>query len=202
MIYRKKKSCLTLLEVIIATFLSGILLAVVLQTYQIYIRQNREMKKQQESLFTYLLIKQRIDKLFSLLISHQDQAVVFTLPSKGSPSMCLCFLYEGSADPDPLFNGLLRSLLFVDENRRLCLTTWSLDRESLTEVLEEGVLHLSFSFFHKDTNSWQEDWPEIQTQLPLWVRLFYETPEGKKEIQFQAQIPESAISLHIPPSTV
>jgi|GEM_PF-1958099 len=190
---RKKKYSLTLIELLVAIFLTGILLTLLWQTYHVYVKQASLLRQKQQDVYKVLFVKQRIDKLFAQGIRCQSKTSLFTPKQRDGDSCSFCLLYEGGPDPDPSFNGPLRSLLYVDDRKRLCLATWSFDRKSTVEVLQEDILSFSLSYFHKDHKVWQQEWPETITQLPLWVRCTYTTPKGEEILTFQVQMPEDPI---------
>ncbi|MBS0627881.1 MAG: prepilin-type N-terminal cleavage/methylation domain-containing protein [Verrucomicrobia bacterium] len=173
---KKVKQALTLLEVNIAIFITGILLSALWGLYYNWYKSYDKAQKIQSELHNILFAKCRLEQIFDRVAKSKKDQFVFT-PEK---EVTLCLSYEGGPDPDPLFNKTLRSLLYKDDRGRFCFATWSPTLESRVEVLLDEVSSLEFFFFDLQTASWQSTWKEEIDHLPLWVKVYIKR-KGKEE---------------------
>ncbi len=189
---RKRKHPLSLLEVAVAISLTGILLSVLWSTYHTWYKTYIQMQKTQTQVHKHIFVKQRLEALSSLLAIPSKEEFLFTPSVKGEPPS-LCFYYKGEADPDPSFNSKLSSLLYVDNAKQLCLTTWNEEGKYRQEILRDGIYDLSFSFFDPQNNLWEPEWQENLSHPPLWVKVKIKTAEGDEEIQIRTALVEGPI---------
>jgi type II secretory pathway component PulJ len=170
---KKLKSYFTLLEVSIAIFLTGILLSSLWGFYHQSYKAQKAMQKELYKTHKELFLHQRLETLFAQIASPEELSSLFTPENSSSfSSPCLGFSYEHRIDPDPLFNGNARSLLYVDDKKRLNLATWPKNQEHCRiEILCTKVQELKISFFNQQTNNWQAAWEEEAFPLPLWVKI-------------------------------
>jgi hypothetical protein len=185
---RKAKHSLTLLEVAIALVLTGILLSVLWKVYHNWYKTYETVQVLQAKAHKKLFVKERLEKLSSAISTYHEGHMLFN-PSTES----LCFCYKGEADPTPSFNGMVRSLLYVDSAKQLCLASWSSSKESRIEVLKDRVSSLSFAFFDTQTRSWSDFWEESLDHLPLFVKVIIKTPEGEESYRLTTTITEGPI---------
>lgn len=185
-----KKHSLTLLEISVAFFLLGILLSSLWGLYQSYLTTYQKNQKTQTQIQKILFIKQRIDKLVSLVADpspiEEEKNYVFTPSEKIEGFQTLCLSYHNSPDPEPLFSGRVRSLLYLNPNKELCLSTWAPDKQLRTEILLQKTLAFSLSYFDPQTNLWREDWPSSFGHLPVWILLKIES-ETLLELRFKVE---------------
>jgi len=186
---KKKKNPLTLLEVTIAISITGFLLSALWGMYKNWYASYDKSMKMQAGLHRTIFFKQRLEHLFSSVANPFETNYIFTPKNQNS----ICFSYIGSPDPDPVFNKTVRSLLYIDVSKVLCLTTWSRDLQSRTEVLIDGVSELAISFFDRETGVWQPVWPEETDHLPLWVKLKVKTEKEEEDFVFKASHPKEPI---------
>ncbi len=166
---KKVKQALTLLEVNIAIFITGILLSALWGMYHNWYKSYEKAQKMQTNIHRTLFIKHRLEQVFSLVARTGKSHFMFSPSEEGEKSLCIS--YEGPVDPDPFFNKTLRSLLYKDELNRFCLATWASEEASRVEVLLDKVSLLEFFFFDTQTASWQTSWKEDLDHLPLWVKV-------------------------------
>ncbi len=186
---KKVKQALTLLEVNIAIFITGILLSALWGMYHNWYKSYEKAQKMQSNIHRTLFIKHRLEQVFSLVAKSSKNNFAFS-PSADNT---LCISYEGGADPDPCFNKTLRSLLYKDEANRLCLATWASDVQSRVEVLLDKVSLLEFSFFDTQIGAWQSFWPESLDHLPLWVKIHIKREKEQDTLIFRMQNPAEPI---------
>lgn len=185
---KRAKSALTLLEMSIAIFITGILLSSLWGMYHNWYKSYDKAQKTQIKLHRMIFLKHRLEQLFSQVAQPDKRPFLFT-PLQNT--LCLC--YEGGPDPELAFNKAIRSLIFLDESKRLCLTTFSEDRQSRTEVLLDKVSFLEISFFDPQINSWQMIWPEEVDHPPLWVQLKWKRELEEETLIFRSNHPMEPI---------
>lgn len=166
---KKVKQALTLLEVNIAIFITGVLLSALWGMYHNWYKSYEKAQKMQTNIHRNLFIKHRLEQVFSLVARPGKSHFMFTPSEQGEKTLCVS--YEGGADPEPSFNRTLRSLLYKDGINRFCLATWASEEECRVEVLLDKVSSLEFFFFDPQTASWQASWKEELDHLPFWVKI-------------------------------
>ncbi|MES2198864.1 MAG: prepilin-type N-terminal cleavage/methylation domain-containing protein [Chlamydiota bacterium] len=188
---RKVKRALTLLEVNIAIFITGILLSALWGMYHNWYKSYEKAQKMQSNIHSTLFVKHRLEQVFALLAKPGKSHFAFTPFKDGEKTLCIS--YEGGADPDPLFNKTLRSLLYKDEANRFCLATFASGAASRVEVLLDKVSLLEFFFFDIQTGSWQTSWGEELDHLPLWVKIHIKRGKEEEAFIFRMQHPVEPI---------
>ncbi len=168
---RRAKQALTLIELMVALLLTGLLLAVLWQGYCAQQQVSRKIEKEKILTQKLLFCKQRIEKILFQFAHEGTQHILFTPTTTKNITDTLCFSYEQTADPDPSFTGIVKSLLYTDETKQLCLATWSSEQQCRIEILHDNVLQIKYGFFDPDTNTWHDSWPESFTHPPSWLRL-------------------------------
>ena len=189
----KKKRALTLLEVTVAIFLTGILLSSLWQIYHNWYKSYQKIQSLQLKTHKLFFLKQKLDCLFFLTSVPDQGNFLFTPEDLINTYPSLCLSYKGGPDPDIAFNGILRSLLYVDNLKQLCLSTWSSDLQNRTEVLSTKISDFEIELFDHQINNWQKTWPETLDHLPLWIRLTIKNEEGSECLTFRSLHPEGPI---------
>lgn len=193
---RTQKHSLTLLEVSIAILLTGFLLSTLWGLYHRWLFTYQQMQKKQTELHKLVFLKERLSRVIDLVgvpsPKEEDLHFLFTPSDKIEGFTSLCFSYTNEPDPDFFFNGTLRSLLYVNNLKKLCLTTWGSNQTTRTETLLAPISSFSLSYFDLQTNLWREDWPDTLHYLPLWIRLTAESTESI-ELIFALRHPDDPI---------
>ncbi len=183
---RKKRHPLTLLEMMVAFSLLGILLATLWGLYRSWLVTSEKNQNAQVQIHKMLFVKERLDKIALLVASSQEGEAnyLFTPRERVEGLPTVCFSYYNQPDPVPSFNGQVSSLLYLNSIKELCLATWSQEKEERIDLLLQGVSSFSLSYFDPQTNLWREDWPEDFKHLPLWMRLIVQADQ-KLELLFR-----------------
>lgn len=189
---KRKKYNLTLLEISVAFFLLGILLSSLWGLYQSWLTTYQKNQKSQTQIQKLLFIHQRLDKLARLVSTpppiEEEKNYLFTPEERIEGFETLCFSYYNAPDLDPSFNGRVRSLLFLNAQKELCLTTWSREKTPRTDILLKPVQGWALSYFNPQTNSWRDDWPGSFSHLPLWILCKI---EGEEPFEIRLKIERS-----------
>jgi hypothetical protein len=190
---KRKKKFFTLLEVVLAVFLTGLILSALWELHHRYYLGYKKIQILQAQTEKKLFLHQRMKTLLATIANQSQKARLFTPGNLEAPSFAFC--YEQAADQSPALNGPVCSLLYIDSQKRLCLCTWPENQStSRIEILHDSVLDLRLFFFHPEAHIWQESWHpfEEQNPLPLWMKM---------EISFQKNKTETFIYKVINPTT-
>jgi len=189
---RKKKFSLTLLEVVIAMGITGLLLSTLWGIYRNWYNSYGQMQKSQVKLYRVLFAKHKIEHLCFSLARFPSNNTLFTPEKTDTPSVF--FSYKPKVDIDPAFRDTISSLLYVDSKAKtLCLTSWGEEGKVRQEVLVDQVTGCTFSFFDRQTSNWMAYWPEEIDHLPLWMKVELQTQEEKETLLFRISYPEEPI---------
>lgn len=189
---KRKKHSLTLLEVAIAICLIGILVPSLWSVYQNWFGSYKNIQETHAKIEKKLFLKHRLERLCLRLKDLNEPNFLFT-PQEKSIFPSICFSYKAEPDKDPAFNGVVRSLLYVDERKQLCLTTWGTDLKKRTEVLLKEISSLRITFFDPEKASWEDSWLETLDHLPLWIKLEIETGKEKLDLKIRSSLHKGPI---------
>lgn len=193
---RKRKKNLTLLEMTIALFLTGILLSALWGIYHHFSVSYQKAQKEQVKVHKLLFLKEKLDLIASWVSSssfkEEKESLIFTPQNKMEGLPTLSLSYEHGPDPELIFNHFVRSLLYVNNNKTLCLATWASKGQMRVETLLDQVSSLAFSYFDPEVNLWRENWPESFDHTPLWIRIKIES-EGSLELILRVSTLEEPI---------
>jgi type II secretory pathway pseudopilin PulG len=159
----RKKYSLTLLEVMIAISLLGTLLAGLFAVfYQSLKNQGVALELKQEVL-RFELFQQ---KMRTLLAKESKVWLGTHLDVKGP---VLFFNYEEKADPDFEMCGEIQGMLFLNDQKELCLAAFSKAGKFRVEPLLEKIEQCSYALFDLKEKEWQNN-PE-KGNSPAMVRI-------------------------------
>jgi hypothetical protein len=161
----RKKYSLTLLEVVIAISLLGILLAGLFAVfYQSLKSQGIALELKQEVLRLELF-----QQKMRTLLSKEKEVWLGKHPDvKGT---ALFFNYEEKADPDFEMCGEIQGMLFLSDQKELCLASFSKAGIARVEPLLEKVEGCSFSLFDLKKKTWQSHPEKKKENSPAMVRI-------------------------------
>ncbi len=190
---KKLKNSFTLLEMVIVIALAGCLLSVLWGLFHRWTKSHLQVEQIQQKTSRYLFTYHRLHSLFTqYTLSARQEEHAFFVTSKEYKTPALHLRYINNADPNPSFNLLVDSLIYVD-HELLCIATWGDDKAPRIEVLLEGVQEISFSFFNMEELEWKDLWPETMTSSPLWTKVQIQTNQGIETFTFQTRQTEDPI---------
>lgn len=211
-----KKRFITLLEVLIATLLTTVLLTALTFFYRDMTTLNAELDKLHIVQFQQSYIQKRLSTLLPKTIASkakQKDFYFYTTPSiNGSPS--LVFTYDNGPCLNRNFAGHVLGRLFINKNNALVLASWaapsrwSEEPVLKNEILMEDVENLHFRFYippehdlsktgpgnHLEGityNQWYEDWPAHLKELPAMIQIRIQQKGRDKPVEFAYQLPNS-----------
>lgn len=162
MLKTKRKSFITLIELLISMALTAIILTILFYFYRDVEWLNQNMSQTQRDAFRISYLQNRLSDILPKTISPRILKKDFFfyttqelsgLTKPNSPT--LVFIYDFGANRDPLFGGQVLGRLYVDSHDNLALSTlpptenWtpSTVLKMKNEILAENVESLAFSFY-------------------------------------------------------
>jgi hypothetical protein len=177
-----KKRPLTLLEVIIALSLTGVLLSVLFGFYKHLSFSNVSITAAKQTVLYREWTQEKLAQVFSAALPKEGFCTVSLEKSIGK---ALSFHYDNGPDPDPNYCHVVRGALHLNSKNELCLITWP----GRKQVLYAGVKAIHFSFFDGEELSWKDAWSE-EDRLPEMLKLtVYEDKHRDQPIEFAYFLP-------------
>lgn len=165
-----KKRSLTLIEIMIALGLAGLLLTTLFSFYQQLFITRAQLQKSKEVATQRIWVQERLIQVFSQIATEveEDLGLAFYLGKEASAqSSVLNFYYDNGMDPDPHYSGVIKAMLFLNQKKELLLQL----SPSRKEVLMEGVKDLQVLFFDPKEKVWGSDWENQEGGLPPMIKL-------------------------------
>jgi len=164
---KKHKFSLTLIEVMIALVLTGILMSFLWQAYFGLQKQLYKIEEKKAKSLEAIVFQQRVSKLISSVT--KEDPLLYTLENRHQPKI-LIFKAEMPVDPDPDFSGSLLCGLYLSENNELSLTYWASEDKVRSEVLMEKVTAFDTYFYDEKNKTWEPIWPEHSKSMPVMIK--------------------------------
>lgn len=193
-----KKSSLTLLEVMIALFLAGILLSTVMMGYKKITSAQVKIEKAKAEVLSHQLIEQRLLNIFNHL--HVETVVkgkkktvtcLYTQTLADCKGVALICEYDNGVDPDPEFCHQIKSELYLNQKNELCLNSYSKSGKVRKEVLKNNLSDLRFEFLDLEgKESTSHTWDFNRSELPPVVMLALTVKKGTPPVEFAFFIPQ------------
>jgi prepilin-type N-terminal cleavage/methylation domain-containing protein len=174
-----KKKALTLLEVMIALVLAGLLLAFLFGAWGGLSRMTHQVERIKQKILSRQIIQQRLSSMVSVMDAcYTDE------------EKALFIKYDESVDRDDRFTGsLLCRLSLLKGELRLALT--GKEGAAREEVLAEHVKSVSWSFFDFSKLEWVALWDEDAEELPVMIRLSIQEEGLAEPVEFAFFLPDS-----------
>lgn len=217
----KKQRAFTLLEVLLAAFLSAILLGAVTQLYYLLEAHAQMAKKVRKELFSEQYLQFRLASLFASAENKkiQGQTVFFSSRGGGTKSVgdSLVFIPDRGVDLYPEFSNQVLARLYLSTDKRLVLAYWPLPERwkghgvppFQLEVLAENVDSLHFSFFSPPTENTEKveidqvreggsDMPPPSGKwVPFWEKTYNQVP-AMVQLTIEQGGKKKVLGAHIP----
>ena len=187
------KRPLILLEVLIGFTLASIVLGMLFTSlYQTSTISSR-LEKAKKEVLGNAAFQQRLDVVFSHLITSETTPLYLTQTGNNTPILTLKFVSE--IDPDPHFSDIVGGhLLLKDEIFFFQVTGHSLDKEgdsslrnkklleqtTRTTVLKKGVKGVEYEFLRKGKPF--STWDEEEESSPDYLKITLTLDRGKKTV--------------------
>jgi hypothetical protein len=162
---RKRRHCLTLLELFIALALSSIILTSLLWFYSEINLLSGKIEQEQKVYFNKRFVEMRLFRLFSNTVNSNSYGnnysmadFVFYTEKKDIPhvmkGISLVLTYENGSNRESDFSNHVLGRLYIDDKSRLCLATWPSHKKQVSskyrmkkEILMENVRQMEFDFY-------------------------------------------------------
>lgn len=188
----KKKYAITLLEVLIGLILAGIILSFLFSLLRKTLEKKQEIAQLKHMVLPREMMRLKVNQIVGALIKKSPS--VWTECDNGPK---LFFVYE-NIDRDPNFCGIVCSMLYLNENQQLCLSTFSKqDDERRNEILLENIHNFTFALFNPKKAIWQDEWLETENQSPDMIRLHLKIDQDNYDMVLFVTDPENAIPYYI-----
>ncbi|MBS3905267.1 MAG: type II secretion system protein [Simkania sp.] len=186
-----KKRAFTLLEILIAMSLAGILFAILLSK----IREHSFLRNDLKTVETECLERQalhiRLSELCAHLTSPKSEA-------KASSSITaekgrIRFFIDAPLTTHPSDLGIHACMIWHDPTtQHLYLTTTNPTGQEHIDALAHGVKEWNFRFFSNETKSWLNAWSKDSVGSPGWMWIQYKKDYGEIEFLFPLIPPPSS----------
>jgi hypothetical protein len=193
---KRKIRFFTLIEVLIASALTLIILAVLIGAY--FQAQNAvlEGERRRMELWPKRTFAMRMEALFLHISEAEPEKQIFSSTTAqggfyAPGSQTLLFAFDNGVANELSFTGEVLGRLFVDSRDRLTLLIWparSKWKEDLPdprrEVLLTGVKKLTFQFLALPENGapqWKEQWNKEDKEIPGMVKMNLTYSDNKEE---------------------
>jgi hypothetical protein len=166
----KKRFTISLIEVIIALFLTGIIITFLWRAFFQTQKNILHVEKKKNLALQNHFFYQKMARLLCHIPSKPGASALFTYQETKNDPLTFFFLTDRPVDPDPDFSGTcLQNLYLIGED--LCLATWGNRDKVRFEVLKSHVSSLTITFFDSKEKKWIPIWPEDQSYLPVMIKL-------------------------------
>ena len=186
---KRKKTPLTLIEVLLTFGLTAILSTFLITSLIQYMRHSRDIEKAEKIVFTRAHLEQR---LMPLLYPMKDQQKL----SFYTKENILYFQFDNGIDPDKTFSGTVEAELFLKKPTSskkkfdLCLKITGSGKGPLVreEILLTGVKSMQFQFYSSQkadkTMEKKTKWEEEEGRPMFFVLKIIPFKEGADKIHF------------------
>ncbi|MES2122803.1 MAG: hypothetical protein V4492_08530 [Chlamydiota bacterium] len=169
----KRSYRFTLLEVVIAIALLGVILSALFGCFQQTLKKNIVARELKQKVLQIELLNSRLQQLFAHLESGKD-AALWLQEYSGAKNEALFVTYSQTIDRDPLFLGALTGVLYLDAKGQLVIETKGKKEAKRTEVLLDGVGSLRWDLFDPVQGKWSAEWPKKKAKTPAMIRLSFD----------------------------
>lgn len=172
---RKKRCPFTLLEIMIAITLMGILSTVLFSSLRHVLFANAEIQRLKQESHSKVVFKHRLEQMFSKLSNEKKGSAILDYQEK---PISLTIQYKNGLERDSKFWHTVEGKLYIDqESKTIWLKTISKEGQR-EEILFQGAKGLSFLFFNPETKKWEEKW-DSPSEVPLMLQVRIERIEDE-----------------------
>lgn len=177
----KRKYSFTLLEVMIATFLVGIIVAFLFTYFRQTLVRKQQLHTLKEKIMQVELVRLRLTHLFDQLV--REKGKIESIAHQDAHGTALLLYCTYGVDPDSCFSKESYCMLYKTHDKRLALCRWDKEKkQTRIDTLLNKVEELSFAFF--TNGKWQETWPpkKGEKNAPLMLKIEFKL-QGEKELE-------------------
>jgi hypothetical protein len=166
----KKRFALSLIEVMIALFVTGIIISFLWRAFFQTQKHIAIVEKKKNFALQNHFFYEKMARLLCLIPSKPGSSALFTHQETKNDPLTLFFFAERPVDPDPDFSGTCLQNIYL-KGEDLCLATWANRDKGRFEVLKRHISSFSFTFYDSKEKKWMSVWPEDQSYLPVMIKI-------------------------------
>jgi hypothetical protein len=189
----KKKHSLTLLEVIVAIALLGILLTGLFNCFRQGLKKNIAAKELKQKVLQLELFRLRLKNCFATWDQESGMSLQRHPEASG---LALIAAYQQTEDREFDMCGVLEAMLFLNRNKELCLASWSEKGKGRIEILLDKVDAFKCRLFDPKKGEWTEEWPSKKEENPVMVAI--DLKWGGEEMPFVFFLSDSSEKISYP----
>jgi hypothetical protein len=167
---KKKRRSLTLIEVVIALAITGMLISFLWQSYFNCQKQLIVLEANKKSYMEKIFFHETISDLIKRLRPNKRYSAVHTPNTDNSLNKTLIFYSDAHIDVDPDFTGPCYFGL-IHMEKKLLLTHWGSRNKKRTSVLMDGVDTVDFLFYNTSSKSWINYWDKKSISVPTMIKI-------------------------------
>ena len=169
---KKRKSALTLLEVMIALSLTGMLLFILFGLFKNMFIQSKGIQTTKEGVLYRSFTQQRLSQALAKV--KEDEAekkpILYQEGYEGCPS-ALFIHYDNGVDSSHAFSHEVQEVFYLNNKGCFCSDLIGANQTSRKDVFLQNVQSITWQFFNYETLQWQESWPKELNALPTMIKL-------------------------------
>ena len=181
---KKRSYSLTLIELVIALALTGLIMSYLWQSFFNGQKQQASIGIMKEAALKKIYFQEKMSQLF---ISLNPETPLFTPDPNKSEGIVLALNAIHPIDLDPDFSGAYQSVIKLLEDKKLCLIHLGKNKKIRSEVLFNEVNHIDILFFHPDEQIWTTIWDKTDETIPCMIKLIISSEQKEEYIFFPSQ---------------
>ncbi|MBM3208147.1 MAG: hypothetical protein FJZ57_06030 [Chlamydiae bacterium] len=183
---KKKKRSLTLIEIIIALAITGMLISFLWQSYFNCQKQLVSLESNKKSYVDKILLQETISSIVTRLTSNKNTAAIHTPKCDISLPKILMLYADAQIDLDTDLSGPCYFGIGQSEDK-LIMTQWGANEKKRVTLLVNGIQNVDFLFYDVASSSWVDFWDKKNKKTPLMIKIRIDNSE-KKEFVFFPQL--------------
>lgn len=186
----KKRYAFTLLEILIACFLAGVLLSFLFTYFRQTLVRKQQLHSVKEKVMQIELVRLRLTHLFHRMA--QSKGSVQSVAHEDADGKALLLYADQDIDPQVSFNGPSYVMLYKTSDKRLALCRWDKEKkEKRIDTLLKKVETVTFSYF--TDGKWYDKWPKKKGEgtAPLMVKVMVVAEKEEHTFIFSCCAPET-----------
>lgn len=171
--------------------------------------RSAQFEKKIEKAKSALLERQHVQARLQDLFLTIKESSLYTKKLPGDETESLIAIFDNGIDPDPAFSGPILGRIYLDNDHRLALALWPLEKEKKNrpwrkEILLSHIDAYEFQFLGTKVASetdpvnselaWHSIWPQLKGKNPSMVRLKIQQKEIDLSYAFFFSNPEPLIT--------
>lgn len=177
---RKKQSALTLIEIIIALTIMGMILSLLWQALFGIQKKGLWQQKKAAVCLEKMVFYTKISDLFLKL--SKEPPSLHTLSTADGQSLVIHASHPIEKEQD--FSGYLTSTLSLKGGHITLTTQARSGHGSISDHFFTYVDEVTFVFFDEETRQWTREWKEEKKKIPTMMRIIYRQGKDVEELTF------------------